>query len=206
MTFELVLDNSKMLANCFEDQPCTPQILRPTGAYASTGGGPFGEPTIVGGQPVLADSSDTSYVQSAENQFPYTYGLQTLGSYSAGSPITLHVRVSVTGGTGEGDPTDAHGEVFIATSGGVGNSADEIAGFSDGNTSGFGFNIPLVDGTIQERVVPLALGAWGGTTVADVVAALQAGAFLDFNHFENSNWDTTPIIRVYEAWIEVGCP
>jgi len=203
MTYELVLDNAKMLANCFEVLPCATQILRPTGTYANTGGGPFGEPTIVGGQPVLADSSDASYVESAQDQFPYTYGLETLGTYLPGSPIALHIRVSVTGG---GSPVDAHGEVFIATSGGVGNSADEIGGFSDGNSSGFGFNIPLVDGTIQERVVSLSMGAWGGNTIDDVVAALQTGAFLDFNYFDNANWDTPPVIRVYEAWIEVGCP
>jgi hypothetical protein len=192
-----------MLANCFEEVPCSSQIIRPTGAYANTGGGPFGEPTIVGSQPVLADSSDASYVQSAEDQFPYTYGLETLGSYSTGSPITLHIRVSVTGG---GSPVNAHGEVFIATSGGVGNSADEIGGFSDGSTSGFGFNIPLVNGTIQELTVSLSMGAWGGNTVQDVANALMAGAFLDFNMIVNSNWDTPPTIRVYEAWIEVGCP
>jgi hypothetical protein len=39
-----------------------------------------------------------------------------------------------------------------------------------------------------------------------VVAALEAGAFLDFNNFENSNWDTPPVIRVYEAWVEVCAP
>lgn len=191
---------------------CTPQIIRPTGTYANTGGGPFGEPTIVGTQPVLADSSDASYVQSADNQFPYTYALETLGSYTPGSPITLHVRMSVTG---DGTPVDAHGEIFIATSGGVANSDDEIGGFSDGTAGGFGFAIPTVNGTIIDLSIPLNLTAWvndspsnpgGPTTVDDIVAALQAGAYLDFNHLENSNWDTTPTFRVYEAWIEVGCP
>jgi hypothetical protein len=185
----------------------TKKILRPTGDFTN---GNFDPATVVGTQPVLADNDDATYIESTELQFPYEFGLDVLVGYETGDAITLHVRVSMTGG---GAPVDGEGQVFIATSGGVANSADEIAGFSDGKGSGFGFNVPQVDGTILDLVVPLSLTAWGNdspsdpggpTTLADVVTALEAGAYLDVNWFNNWNWDTPPLVRLYEAWIEVG--
>jgi hypothetical protein len=177
----------------------TKKILRPTGAF--TNDHPTHPATVVGSGDVLADDSDATYVQSDEGDFPYDAGLEVLTGYESGDAITLHIRLSVTGG---GLPVDARGEVFIATSSGYANSADEIGGFSDGTAFGFGFAIPTVDGTILDIVKPLSMGAWSPSVEADVVAALEAGAFLDFNTIVNSNWSTPPTIRVYEAWIEVG--
>lgn len=174
-------------------------ILLPNGLYEDAGSPPF-QPTIVGTQPVLADADDATYIESNEDEFPYTIGLESLVGYEVGMSINLHIRLSVTG---DGDPVDAQGEVFIATEGGTANSGTEIGGFSDGTALGFGFNIPLADGTIQDLVVPLSMAAWSPNTEADVVAALEAGAFLDFNTIDNFNWDTPPVIKVYRAWIQL---
>lgn len=174
------------------------KILLPNGTLTNDN---FDPATVVGGAPVLADDNDSTYIESVEGQFPYDLGLEVLTGYETGDLITLHVRLSVTGG---GSPVDAHGEVFIATSSGNANSPDEIGGFSDGTAFGYGFAIPTVDGTILDLSVPLLMTPWSPSTEADIVAALEAGAYLDFNRITNSNFDTEPVIRVYQAWIEVG--
>jgi len=138
---------------------------------------------IVGSGNVLADNDDATYIENSdENYFGYTVGLEPLTGYTPGDSINLHFRVSVSGG---GDPLDVEAEIFIATSGGVANSSDEIGGFGTGVLSDpWAFPIPANDGSIVDVVVPLGVGAgttWPDTSVEDIVAALEAGAFLDVN-------------------------
>lgn len=154
--------------------------------------------TVVGGSGALADDSDETYVESEEGQFSYTFALTPLGAglYQPGGSINLHIRLSVSGNGG----SPGSGEVFIATDD---EGIDEIGGFSDGSGSGYAFPIPLVDGTIQDLVIPLRMTSWPGTT-ADIVAALEAGAYLDFNNISNPGWLTTPIVRVYKASVVVN--
>lgn len=191
---EVYIDNFEFCGS--ESDSCI--VLLPNGTYE--GFSPPFSPTVVGTQPVLADDSDATYVESSEGQFPYMYMLEPLVGYELGSSISLHIRLSVTG---DGAPPDATGEVFIQRADDV-----EVGGFSDGSVSGHGFNIPLVDGTIQDLVIPLSMAGWAGFghTEATVVAALEDGAWLDFNWINNNNWDTPPTIRVYKAWVEVCTP
>lgn len=156
----------------------------------------------VAGTDPLSDNDDGTYIACPYTGIMgFTVGLEPLVGYQAGDPISLHLRVGVSKG---GPPLDeGEGQVFIATDSA---GAVEIGGFSDGMTSGFGFNIPVVAGTVIENVVvPLRLTSWP-TSLATLVAALEAGAYLDFNYLTNGNNGDVPGLFVFEAWVEVGLP
>lgn len=197
MTFELVLDNSKMLVNCFEDSPCVPLILNPTGSLINMG--EFNSPTVTGSGNILGDSSDATYATWPDGAGTINVALET-GTIN--NSLFLHMRMTVL--TSDPAGFGGHGEVFLST-----DSAgfDEICGFSDGNTSGFGFVIPnaAAFGTV-EIIKSIQLGPWGGTTLADVRAALQAGAFMNFNAFIWEDGSGPPTFRVFKAWLESPCP
>lgn len=173
----------------------TQKILHASGTFAAN---TSGATEVAGGD--LTDGSDATYIEgtSSNGVLGYTVGLQALTGYESGDPITLHIRLSLTGG---GDPVDATAQVFVSPD--ASPDLTEVGGFSDGSDSGFGFAVPLVDGTIQDFVVPLSMGAWS-TTEADVVAALEAGAFLEVNAIVNRNAPGSFVSRVYEAWVAVG--
>lgn len=173
----------------------TQKILHASGAFTANASGA----TQVGGG-ALDDSSDASYIEgtSSNGILGYTVGLDALSGYVSGDAITLHIRLSLTG---DGEPVDASAQVFISPD--ASPDLTEVGGFSDGSDSGFGFVVPVVDGTIQDLVVPLSMGAWS-TTEADVVAALEAGAFLEVNAVVNRNAPGSFVSRVYEAWVTVG--
>lgn len=155
--------------------------------------------TETGTHPVLSDDDDTSYIESASGDLGYTIGLPSLAGYVSGSRFELHIRLSVSGDVNTDDPdsiVDADAQVFITTDA----TGDlDVGGFSDGTDDGVGFSIPYVDGSINDYVVPLDISAWPDNTIDDVVAALNAGAYLNVVSISNNNPDTTPIVRVYEA-------
>lgn len=173
------------------------KIIRPTGTISQYDA--FGTVTVVGSTP-LADTSDATYIQSVGDHVAnVVIGLDALPSYDTGDPINLHVRLSITG---DGFPPDANAEFFIATDSSVSNN--EIASFTDGAVGHYAFNIPLVDGTIQDFVVPLDIVGFSGVVLSDVVTALEAGAFLDINSVINHGQTTPAVVTVYNAWVEVG--
>lgn len=200
MTYEVVLDNSRMLANCFEETPCVPMILDAVGGFNNLG--EFNAPTITGSN-VLEDSSDATYATWPEGSGNATIALE-IPTQEVTGPLYLHLRMRVL----TADPVGfvGTGEVFINTLAN-GSSATEIASFTDGAVSGFGFNLPagVADG-IVEVVKGLNLSAWPSTTFAEVVAALEAGAYLDFNAWSWVSGDEPPTFRVYKAWVEQPCP
>lgn len=154
---------------------------------------------VIGGDGCLGDGSDATYFDSmfGWSTAEVTDALQVLppgGSYVQ-ADINLHVRLSMTGGGA------SPGEVAIFLGNDPdGTSPSEVAGFAPagGWGGGTGFYVPLVDGTIQDLVIPLRLTPWGAS-VADVVAALEAGAYLIFNTAQNVDFDTDPVVRIYEA-------
>lgn len=152
----------------------------------------------VGTHPVLVDDDDATYITSADGDLGYTVGLPPLVGYVTGATFELHIRASITGGVNPDDPDniDADAQVFITTDA-TGDLA--VGGFSDGVDEGMGFALSSVDGTITDYVVPLSMDAWVDTDLADVVAALEAGAYLNVVAAGNNNFDTTPELRVYEA-------
>lgn len=156
----------------------------------------------VGTHPVLVDDDDATYITSDDGDLGWTVGLPPLVGYVAGSELELHIRMSISGGVSEDDPDnlDADAQVHISTDAG---GDFTVGGFSDGADEGMGFSLSDVDGTIVDYVVPLNMDAWVDTDIDDVVAALEAGAYLNFVGASNNNPDTTPEVRVYEASIEV---
>lgn len=152
--------------------------------------------TTIGSTAPLGDSDDATYVQlAAHGAAGCTAALEPLTGYESGDPITLHVRVWLPPNAAP----DAYGEFFLATDAA---GFDEFAGFSDGSVSGFGFHIPTV-GEIVEVTAPLRLTGWG-TTVPAVVAALEAGVYVDINALYDSAFTDPAGPRVHEVWIEVG--
>lgn len=177
----------------------TVKIIRPVGTISQYD--PSGTVTVVGSTP-LADTSDATYIASVGDTIAnVVIGLEILPSYDSGDPITLHMRLSITG---DGSPVSANAQIFIATDSSVSNN--EIASFTDGTSGHYAFDVPLVDGTIQDFVVPLDIVGFSGITLSDVVTALEAGAFLDINTILNVNQATPAVVTVYNAWIEVGIP
>lgn len=197
MTYELVLDNSKMLANCFEAVPCTPAVINPTGSLINMGDP--NSPTLTGSGNILGDSSDATYGDWPDAAGTINTALETA---TINNSLFLHLRMTVL----TADPTGfgGHGEVFLST-----DSAgfDEICGFSDGTTSGYGFIIPnsAAFGTV-EIVKSIQLGPWGGTTFDDVAALLATGAYMNFNAFIWEEGSEPPTFRVFKAWLESPCP
>jgi hypothetical protein len=157
----------------------------------------------VGTGDILADDDDATYITSADGDLGYTVGLPPLVGYSPGCAFELHIRASITGGVNPDDPEnlDADMQVHIATD----DTGDvTVGGFSNGADEGMGFSLIDVDGTPVDYVVPLAMDAWVDTDIDDVVAALEAGAYLNFVGATNNNPETTPAtVRVYEAKIVV---
>lgn len=173
------------------------KIIRPTGTISQYD--PSGTVTVVGTTP-LADTSDATYIQSVgDNIANVVIGLDALPSYDTGDSINLHIRLSISG---DGSPPSANAQAYIATDSSVGNN--EIASFANGTAGHYAFDVPLVDGAIQDFVVPLDIAGFSGTTLADVVTALEAGAFLDINSISNVNQATPAVVTVYNAWIQVG--
>lgn len=156
-----------------------------------------GVATIVGAQPVLADDSDATYVETPGfGQANYTVQFPPLVGYEDGDPIALHVRLSVTGGGGgpgetflflQTSPTDKTGASYVAQFGPAWNAPQAFT--------------PM-DGTPVYLVLPLRVRP--DRTLADVLAALEVGAYLQVNTLSNFDFDTDPVARLYEAWIEVG--
>lgn len=149
----------------------------------------------------LVDDDDTTYITSADGDLGWTVGLPPLVGYVDGATFELHIRASISGGVNPDDPDniDADMQVHISS------DADgdlTIGGFSDGTDEGMGFALSPVDGTIVDYVVPLYMDAWVDSTIDDVVAALNDGAYLNIVGATNNNPDPTdtPIeVNVYEA-------
>jgi hypothetical protein len=152
----------------------------------------------VGTGDVVADGDDATYITSADGDLGYTIALPLLVGYVDGSDFELHIRMSVSGDIDPDDPDnlDADAQVFITTDSG---GDLPVGGFSDGEDEGVGFSIDAVDGSIQDYVVPLNMDPWNDLTVDDVVAALEAGAYLNVVAVSNNNPSTTPVVNVYEA-------
>jgi len=169
------------------------KILRPTGTLTLNTPGPI---NVVGTTPVGDDDFDT-YMDFEPHVAATTVGLEPLVGYELGDPIRLYVQLSVE----ESEPGFAGtGEFFIATD--AGQSNNEIAGFSDGSGSGYAFGIGLeVQGSLIVKNLNLTPF---GTTMAELVEALEDGAFLDFNSFSWLEGSIPPVFRVYDVWIQVG--
>lgn len=156
--------------------------------------------TETGSGSILDDDDDTTHVDSAEGDLGYTIGLPPLAGYYPGADLELHIRMSITGSVDPDDPDnlDADAQVFITT-----DAAGDlpVGGFSDGTDDGMGFALTDVEGNATDYVVPLSMDAWTETTIDDVVAALQAGAYLNVVAVNNNNPDPaiTPVVEVYEA-------
>lgn len=159
---------------------------------------------VVGAGDVLADADDATYIKSTEADLGYTLALPLLtGGYGVGTTFELHIRASMTGDINPDDPDtmNAEAQVHIST------DADgelTIGGFSDGAQEGMAFRLSDVFGTIVDYVIPLRMGAWIHTDINDVVAALEAGAYLNVLGASNFNPDPAldpPEFRVYEASI-----
>lgn len=166
------------------------------GAYAGNG---FNAPTVTGTQPVVGDDDDATYLTFPEGGGNATVGLE-IPAGTPVAPLYLHLRMTVV----VSDPTGfaGTGEVFLNTQAN-GSSGTEFAGFSDGAVSGFGFNLPAGVATgIVDFNVGMNLTPWSPTTFSDVVTALAAGAYLDFNAWSWTGGSFTPTFRVYEAWLE----
>lgn len=176
-----------------------PEVLLANGVVTQNGAGL----TVVGVDP-LGDASDATYVELAGDieGSQFTVGLETLtpGIYQPGDTIELQIRVSISGG----GVTQGEGAIFLGNST-TGDTPSEVAGFAPagGWGGGTGFYVPLVDGTIQDLTIPLRLPPWGAT-VDDVVAALEAGAYLILNTLQNPGWEDPPTVRLYEAKIVIS--
>ena len=169
-------------------------VLPAVGAYAANDSAA----SEVGTGDILADGDDATYITSADGDLGYTVALPPLVGYVEGCALELHIRMSITGGVNPDDPDnlDADAQVHISTDA----TGDiNIGGFSDGEDEGMGFALSDVDGNPVDYVVPLAMNAWVDTTIADVIEALEAGAYLNVVGVTNNNTDTTPEVRVYEA-------
>lgn len=161
-------------------------------------------PTIVGTGDILADASDATYITSLEGDLGYTIKLPTLtGGYVTGCTFQLHIRMSITGLINPDDPgnLDAEAQVHIST------DADgllTVGGFSDGAQEGMAFKLSDVAGIPVDYIIPLQMDAWINTNIDDVVAALEADAYLNILGASNFNPDPAELpveVRVYEAKI-----
>lgn len=204
VTFEAVLDNSRFMVNCFEEEPpevCTPMVLDAIGGFSNLGD--FNAPTIVGTN-VLEDSSDATYAEFVEGSGRFAIALEVPTHPIMGS-LSLHLRMQVLGSSPVG--FDCRGEVFLNTAY-DGESPTDIASFSDGATSGFAFHVPstatsgIVEFSKNLRMAP----PWTGTTFDEVAAAIEAGAYLHFNSWSWVTGSGPPTFRVYKAWVEQACP
>lgn len=160
--------------------------------------------SVVGSGDILTDADDATYITSSEGDIGYTVGIKTLtGGYVPGARFELHIRMSIDGGINPDDPDNlsAEAQVHIST-----DAAGEltVGGFSDGAQEGMAFKLTDVEGNIVDYVIPLKMDAWIHTTIADVVDALEAGAYLNILGASNFNPDATllPVtVNVYEAMI-----
>lgn len=154
-----------------------------------------------GADGVLGDDFGYTNIQSSSTGvIGYSMGLSPLAadSYDPADAIKLRVRMRMQGG---GTPNNGHCEVFIATD----SAGTNVVGIAtDGNFSGLGFKPVSVTASIaQETDVPVVAAA--GKTMADVFAALEAGAYLVFNKLANeSTGATSSIVNMYEADLYVG--
>jgi len=203
--FSNILDTVVIESICWEiygvdnTPAASTKILRADGTLTENEPGPT---AIVGGIP-LGDQSDSTYIDfdhtgSIGSVMATCIALPPLVGYQLGDTISLHMRIQVFADAG----FEGYGEFFIATD--PGQSNNEIAGFSDGSGGGFSYSIGAEAlGSIHEYTMPLQLGPWP-TTLAELVSALEAGAFLDINALGWLNGANEPLYRLYEAWIEVA--
>lgn len=163
-------------------------------------------PTIVGTGDVLSDDDDATYVTSGEGDLGYTFPIPLLtGGYAVGSRIELHIRMSIDGLINPDDPDNLAAEAQVHISTDVEGELT-IGGFSDGAQEGMAFKLIDVVGTPVDYVIPLRMDAWINSTEADVVAALEAGAFMNFLGASNFNSDPAELpveVRVYDAKIVI---
>lgn len=163
-------------------------------------------PTKVGTGNILADASDATYVTSGEGDLGYTFPIPALtGGYSIGSRIELHVRMSIDGSINPDDPGNLVAEAQIHISTDVEGELT-IGGFSDGAQEGMAFKLTDVTGVPVDYVIPLRMDVWVNSSEADVVAALEAGAYMNFLGAANFNPDPAEMpveVRVYEAKIVI---
>lgn len=157
----------------------------------------------VGSGAILADDDDATYVDAPGGGNGFVVGLDALPSVPADTtPVTLHLRVSATGGWAEG----AASEVWLCS-----DAAGDIpyVGFWDGaSTVTVGFQAVgyPADGGVHDVSCLLtddALTAWGATR-AGVLAQLSVGSYLFFLDSYREATATAAPAKVYEAWIEVA--
>jgi hypothetical protein len=162
---------------------------------------------VVGTNP-LGDEDDATYVyEDYSGFFGGSTSLPPLVGYESSDPIALHVRISTEW---DGDPGTFQGvgEIHLGT---TSSSDSEFASFgNDGASGGFGFYFTN-ENTTAELVLPLVLSPpWPSTsTLAGVVSALESGAWLLVNRLDwldGSGNTTDPVMRLLEAWVEVGTP
>lgn len=172
------------------------KVLRANGTVTRNGWtGP-----IVGSNPI-GDNDSATYIEqdfSAGSTLGVTVGLEPLVGYQPGDPISVAVQMDVT--LVPDDPTtEGVLELFIATTP-EGAEPDEVAGFSDGAHSGFGFRF-TVSGL---WTAPLRLAPQWDTPLDDLVAALEVGAYLDINAISWQDGEVQPIYRLTYAEVRVG--
>jgi len=191
---DTTLDGSRTVVSGIINNGLVVTELPATGAFAANDSAA----STVGTGDILNDDDDATYVTSADGDLGYTIGLPSLVGYREGATFELHIRASISGGVSADDPDniDADMQVHISTDA-TGDTT--IGGFSDGTDEGMGFALSVVDGTPLDYTVPLKMDAWVDTTLDDVVAALQTGAYLNVVGASNNNPSTTPEVRVYEA-------
>lgn len=181
-----------------EDESSTFTIIRASGAFFDYGGT---GPTVVGTTP-LADGSDSTYIECVESGYQsWTVALETLGAYTPGTPINLHLRVGYLSGVGTEDYWNQL-EVKVTTD----QEGLSDAGFFSDNSlldGGIAYATPNNSGvfTIYDFVIPFYPHVV--ETEAYLVSALQAGAFLNVDYAYNGD-TTIPGPTFYEASIWIG--
>lgn len=179
-------------------------LLDATGSLVSNG-----EPSAfsVGSSTPLSDDSDASYVQGSAlaTVLDYAVGFEqmTPGSFVPGSTINLHLRLSLTGGDGPAGTWDRDTYLFLQPTSTAPGGA-QLGQFTTGALWDAYVVPPPRDGTIQDIVLPFRFDD-ATFSEADLVAALEAGAFLVVNTLSNetTGWTVEPVGRIYKAWLEV---
>jgi len=184
-------------------------ILPVTGPISLTTGSE--EVSVVGGNSALSDASDSTYVQNNADGYhyaEYSAKIQPLVVVPADpiGPITLHLRISMTGGTAYPGMSSGNGSLYLFLQNGNPNDISGngyIAKFTNGGWFGISYDMPQpLDGTIHEIVLPMVRKP-NGLFDAAIFEALKQDPYLMVNFIENRNWVSGPagvIARIYQAW------